>query len=223
MLPLSLFRSRQFSGANVTTFFVYGALSGALFLTVLELQQVMGYSATEAGMAFTPMTLLLLVMSPAMGRLATRIGPRAPMSVGPAVAGVGIALLTRVGPGRSYLDGVFPGIVVFGIGLGITVAPLTAAVLAAVRSALAGVASAVNNAVARVAGVVAVAALPLAAGMPETGAEEPLAFTRAFHRSMWISAVVCFAGAAVAFLTVRREVAADVAVPPDPGHPPEPS
>src|SRR4029078_6998999 len=126
MLPLKLFRVPQFTGANLTTLAVYGALGGAFFLLVLELQLALPYSAIEAGSSLLPVTVLMLLLSSRMGALAQRIGPRIPMTVGPIVVGLGMLLFTRVEPGVSYWSAVFPGAVVFGLGLACTVAPLTA-------------------------------------------------------------------------------------------------
>src|SRR5207302_5244156 len=154
MLPPAVFRSRQFSGANLTTFAVYAALGGALFLVVLQLQVSLGYSALAAGSALLPVTVLMLALSARAGALAQRTGPRLPMTVGPMVVAAGMLLFRRVVPGASYASAVLPAAVVLGLGLSITVAPLTAAVLAAVEERHLGVGSAVNNAVARVAGLV---------------------------------------------------------------------
>ena len=120
MLPLELFRSRQFSGANAVTLAVYFALSGATFLLIIHLQSVLGYSPLAAGAALTPATLLLLVLSPPAGKLASRIGYRVPMTVGPLIASAGVALLARVGRGSSYVSVVLPGIAVLGLGLAAT-------------------------------------------------------------------------------------------------------
>ncbi|NDK88818.1 DHA2 family efflux MFS transporter permease subunit [Gordonia desulfuricans] len=201
LLPWQLFRSRQFSGANLTTLLVYAALGGALFLLALQLQQSLGYSAFEAGAAMFPSTLIMLFGSPVSGRLAQRTGPRIPMTVGPVIAGIGLALMARVTPGASYLGAVFPAVVVFGLGMAVTVAPLTAAALGAVDDARAGTASGVNNAVARVAGLVAVAVLPAVAGL-DVGPGQPLG--TGFGVAMWIAAGCCAAGGVVAASTIRR-------------------
>lgn len=203
MLPLHLFASKQFAGANAMTLAVYGALSGSLFLVVLQLQNHMGYSALEAGAAFIPITILLLVLSSSAGGLAQRIGPRMPMTAGPLVMAGGLALLAQVGPGTSYITLILPAMVVFGLGLSLVVAPLTAAVLAAVDDDYTGVASGINNAAARIAGLLAIALLPLAAGMSGT-AEDTQAFTAAFQRAMWVSAAMCVVGAAISFATIRK-------------------
>ncbi|HXQ18143.1 MAG TPA: MFS transporter, partial [Acidimicrobiales bacterium] len=134
MLPLGIFSSRQFTVSNVLTFAVYGALSGVLFLLAVDLQQVLGYSALEAGASMLPITLLMLVFSAKAGALATRIGPRLPMSLGPLIITAGLLLMTRVQVGSHYLTSVLPSVVVFGAGLVLTVAPLTTTVLAAVEA-----------------------------------------------------------------------------------------
>ncbi|HMF03933.1 MAG TPA: DHA2 family efflux MFS transporter permease subunit, partial [Acidimicrobiia bacterium] len=134
LVPLEIFKSRQFSGANGTTFVVYAALGVALFLVVVELQTVLGYSALAAGAATIPITVLMLFLSPRAGRLAQRIGPRIPMTVGSATVAVGLLLYTRIEPGRSYAASVLPGAVVFGLGITALVVLLIATVLASVSS-----------------------------------------------------------------------------------------
>ncbi|MDQ4024519.1 MAG: MFS transporter [Actinomycetota bacterium] len=203
MLPFSIFRSRQFSGANAATLLVYFALSGAVFFLVIELQRELGYSALEAGAALIPTTILLLLLSPSAGALASRIGPRLPMTLGPLIAAVGLASMTVIGPGATYATRILPPVIVFGLGLSLTVAPLTTAVLAAVPSEHAGIGSGVNNAVARVAGLLAVALLPLVAGIggaQEIGATD---FTSGFRRALWASAGLCALGGIVSWLTIR--------------------
>lgn len=204
LLPLSLFRSRQFSGANVTTFAVYGALSGALFLLSLQLQQSLGYSAIAAGLATLPITVIMLLLSSRMGALAQRTGPRLPMTAGPCGCAAGLVLMMLAVPGSSYVTAVLPGVVVFGLGLAVTVAPLTSAVLASVPEERAGIASGVNNAISRAAGLLAVAVLPLAAGLTETGTGAPLG--PGYGRAMLISAGLCALGGLLAWLTIDRAV-----------------
>ncbi|UZF56038.1 DHA2 family efflux MFS transporter permease subunit [Gordonia polyisoprenivorans] len=201
LLPLSLFRSCQFTGANLTTLLVYAALGGALFLLALQLQQSMGYSALEAGAAMFPSTVIMLFGSPLSGKIAQRTGPRLPMTVGPLVAAVGLGLISRAVPGVGYLGGVLPGVVMFGLGMTITVAPLTSAALAAVDDSRAGTASGVNNAVARLAGLLAVAVLPAVAGL-DAGPGQPLG--SGFQVAMIIAAACCAAGGLVALLTIRK-------------------
>ena len=203
LLPFSMFRVRAFTGANLTTLLVYAALSGLFFLLMLQLQNALGLSPLLAGAALLPINILLLVLSPIAGGVATRIGARWPMTIGAAVAGVGMLLFTRVLPGASYLGAILPALVVFGTGLGMLVAPLTAAVLETAPQESKGVASAFNNAVARMAGLLAVALLPLAAGMGGAGNVGGAVLVRGFVRAMYISAGLCFAGAVVAFVTMR--------------------
>lgn len=200
LLPLHLFRSRQFAGANLTTLLVYAALGGALFLLGLQLQQSLGYSALAAGMAMLPSTVIMLFGSPMSGRLSQRTGPRLPMTVGPLIAAAGLALMARVVPGSGYLTAVLPAVVLFGLGMTVTVAPLTAAALGAVDATHAGIASGVNNAVSRVAGLLAVAVLPGLAGITG-GVGMPLG--PGFSTAMLISAGLCALGGVVAALTIR--------------------
>jgi EmrB/QacA subfamily drug resistance transporter len=204
MLPLAIFRNKQFSAANLTTLLVYGALGGALFLLVLQLQGVMDYSAVETGLATLPLTILLLLLSPRAGRLASRIGPRLPMTVGPIVAGVGLGLMVRIEPGSTYLGSVLPAMIVFGLGMSITVAPLTAAVLSAVDDRHAGIGSGVNNAVARVAGLLAVAILPLAAGIGGAEGFGGPSFTDGFHQASLICAVLCIVGGLISWFGISN-------------------
>jgi EmrB/QacA subfamily drug resistance transporter len=204
MLPLSLFRSPQFSGANATTLAVYFALNGALFLLVLSLQRAVGYSALAAGAALAPLTLEMLVLSPWAGRATGRYGHRVFMTVGPLLAAGGLLLLARVRQDGSYLTEVLPGVLMLGLGLSATVAPLTDAVLRAAPVRQAGIASGMNNAVARLAGLLAVALLPLLAGIANAGGAHPEALLEGLHRAMVICAVTCALGGAVAFFTVDR-------------------
>jgi len=217
MLPLKMFRSAQFTGANLTTLAVYAGLSGGLFLVVLRLQVSLQYSALEAGAALTPFTVLMLVLSPRAGQVGQRVGARIPMTVGPIVAGVGLALLSRAGPGDHYVSTVLPGVVVFGTGMAITVAPLTSAVLASATDALAGVASGVNNAVARLAGLLAVAALPALAGISTEGSIGS-SLGDGYGTALSISAGLCVAGGVIAAATVRETAPTRAVAHPSPYH-----
>jgi EmrB/QacA subfamily drug resistance transporter len=210
LLPLDMFRSELFSAANAMTFVVYGALGGALFLLPIQLQQVAGYSPIAAGSALIPMTVMMLLLSKRAGALAARIGPRLPMGVGPIVAGAGLALLLRVGEDASYASDVLPAVLVFGLGMAITVAPLTVTVLAAAGAERAGVGSAVNNAVARVAGLLAVAVIPVAAGISGDDYRVPAAFDDGFRTGVVIAAILAAAGGVLALVTIRRPVVAPI-------------
>jgi EmrB/QacA subfamily drug resistance transporter len=205
MLPPDLFASRQFTAANLVTFAIYAALGGVFFFLVLELQIEAGFSALAAGSALLPITLIMLVLSERSGRLAARIGPRVPMTVGPALAAVGLLLMTRIGPGASYLTDVLPGVCVFGLGLATTVAPLTATVLGAAEDRHAGTASGVNNAVARAAGLLAVAALPLLVGLSGEDYARPSAFGSGFRLALLISAGLLLTAAVLSWATIRSD------------------
>ncbi len=188
LLPLGIFRSAQFSGANAVTFVVYAGLGGALFLLPIQLQTVLGFSPLEAGISLLPITVIMLALSARSGALAARIGPRLQMSAGPLFVAAGLALLARVGVTDRYVPGVLPALVVLGFGLAATVAPLTAAVLAAAPSEHSGVASAVNNDVARVGSLVAVAVLPSLAGITGKSYLHPAEFSAGFHNAVLIAA-----------------------------------
>ena len=204
VLPLSLFSSVQFSAANAVTFAVYGALGGLLFLLPIELQQVSRYTALQAGISLLPVTVIMLVLSARSGALAARIGPRLQMTAGPLVIAAGLALFARIRPSGSYLTGVLPAVLVFGFGLAIIVAPLTSTTLAAAPARHADAASAVNNDVARVAGLIAVAVLPAAAGLTGAAYLNSSLFTAGFRTASFISAGVCVAGGVIAAATIRN-------------------
>ena len=204
MLPLGLFRSRQFSAANAVTFVVYAALAGGLFLLPVELQVVAGYSPIASGAALLPVTFIMLALSERSGALATRIGPRLQMSLGPMVIAAGMVMLTQIGPTGTYLTTVLPGVVVYGLGLAINVAPLTSTVLAAAPAEHAGIASAVNNDVARTAGLIAVAVLPVAAGITGTAYLDPARLDHGSTTALLIAAALCAAGGLLAVATIRN-------------------
>jgi EmrB/QacA subfamily drug resistance transporter len=202
MLPLRLFSSRQFSGANAVTFAVYAALYGFLFLLVIGLQTVTGFSPLVAGTALLPITVLVLLLSEQSGKLAQRIGPRLQMTLGPLVCTAGLLMTLRLDTDSRYLTDVLPAMSVFGLGLAIMVAPLTASVLAAAPDENAGIASGVNNAVARAAGLFAVATLPALTGLTGRAYEDPTMFLESYRASVWLCAVGLVVGAILAALTI---------------------
>jgi hypothetical protein len=179
MMDLSLFRIRNFAITNLETLIVYAGLIGAFFFVTLFLQETAGYSPLEAGFATTPISLLLFFLSPRFGKIATGTGPRLPMSIGPIVGGIGLLLLTRAGADPNYVTDVLPGVLVFGVGLSATVAPLTATALNSVEERHMGIASGINNGVSRVAGLLAIAALgAVIAGTFASSIDEKLAETQ---------------------------------------------
>jgi EmrB/QacA subfamily drug resistance transporter len=204
MLPLQIFRTRQFAATNAVTFIVYAALSGATFLLPTELQVVSGYSPLASGLALLPLTFIMLALSARSGRLASQIGPRLQMSVGPIVVGAGFALLTLATDGSSYVTYVLPAVVVFGLGLAITVAPLTATAMSSAPAEHSGLASAVNNDVARFGGLLAVAILPALAGITSTSYLNPAELASGFRTAVLIAAVLCVAGGLLAAVTITN-------------------
>jgi EmrB/QacA subfamily drug resistance transporter len=202
LMPLDIFRVRQFTGVNATTLVVYAALNGLFFLLMLQLQTTMGYSALRAGASLLPINGLMLVLSPIAGRATARVGPRLLMAVGSLIAAGGMLLFTRVKPGAHYATSVLPAAVVFGIGLACFVAPLTSVALSALGEKRAGLASGVNNAVARLAGLLAVAGIPLAAGLGGVHELAGAAISNGFTRAMIICAALCATGSAIAAVTI---------------------
>ncbi|MBB4887569.1 MFS transporter [Streptomyces netropsis] len=206
MLPPGIFSSRMFSAVNAVTVCVYAAFGGFFFLSVLQLQVVVGWSALAAGTALLPTTVLMLLLSARSGRIATRTGPRLPLTVGPLLCAAGMLLMTRAGPDAVYWRDVLPALVVLGLGMVVLVAPLTATVLASVDVARAGLASGINNAAARAAGLIAVAALPLLAGMGPDVYRDPAGFDDTFRRAMFWCAGTLVVGSGLAWWTVGARV-----------------
>jgi EmrB/QacA subfamily drug resistance transporter len=208
MVPPSIFANPLFTAANIETFVVYAALSGVFFFLVVDLQVVAGFSPLAAGSALLPVTVIVLFLSSRMGGLSARIGPRLPMTLGPLVAAVGVLLLLRIGPDASYFLDVLPAVAIFGLGLAFLVAPLTTTVLAAAPAENAGVASGINNAVARAAGLLAVALLPLLAGISGDDYQRPDTFASGFRIAVLVSAGLLAAGGVLAAFTIRDHAVA---------------
>ncbi|MEW1902158.1 MFS transporter [Streptomyces sp. NPDC086147] len=203
MVPPSIFRSKTFTAVNLVTLCVYAAFGGFFFLAALQLQVVSGYSALAAGTALLPTTVLMLLFSAKSGELGERIGPRIPLTVGPLLCAAGMLLMLRVGEDPSYVRDVLPALLVLGLGMTALVAPLTATVLASVDVSRAGLASGINNAAARAAGLLAVAALPMLAGMGPEAYRSAAEFGETFRRAMPMCAGILVAGAVLAWTTMR--------------------
>ncbi|MGI8446734.1 MAG: MFS transporter [Streptosporangiaceae bacterium] len=206
MLPLGIFSSRQFTAINLITFVVYGAMGAVFFLLVLDLQVVAGFTPLQAGISLLPSTAALLLLSSRAGALAQRFGPRWLMTGGLLTAAAGLALLTRIGPDPSYVADVLPAVLLFGIGLSMTVAPLTATVLASADERHAGVASGVNNATARAAGLLAVAGLPAAVGLSGSALHSVPLLNHGFHEAMLICSGLMVLAAVGSALLVDNNV-----------------
>ena len=205
LIPPQLFSSRTFVLANAYTFLVYGALGAVFVLLIVQLQTSLGYPPTAAGLAGLPITVIMLLLSARSGRLAQRIGPRLQLVVGPVLLTVGLLLMRRIVPGASYLGAVLPAVVVFGLGLAVLVAPITATALAAAADRYAGVASGVNNAIARTGSLLAVAVLPVVAGLRGTEYADPAALTAGWQTALLFAAAVT-ALAAVLAIGIDNEV-----------------
>jgi EmrB/QacA subfamily drug resistance transporter len=204
MLPLAVFAQRQFAAVNAVSFLVYGALTGATFLLPVVLQVVSGYSPLGSGLALLPLTIIMLVLSGRSGQLAARIGPRLQLSAGPLVTAAGLALLMLAPSGPSYVRYVLPAVLVFGLGLAITVAPLTSTAMSSAPADHAGIASAVNNDVARFGGLLAVALLPALAGITGSAYLHPDALAAGFRTAVLISGALCAAGGLLAAVTITN-------------------
>jgi EmrB/QacA subfamily drug resistance transporter len=206
MVPLRLFADRTFSAANLMTLVVYAALGAILFFLVLQLQTVGGYNALQAGLATLPITACMLFLAARGGALGERIGPRIPMTFGPLVMAAGTLLLLRVGPDVTWWRDVAPGLTVFGLGLALMVAPLTATVLAAAPDEVAGVASGINNALARAGSLLAVAALPMAVGLAGDDYRDPARFDPAYGSAVLACAGLLVVGGLVSWFTIPHRV-----------------
>jgi EmrB/QacA subfamily drug resistance transporter len=203
MIPLRLFAVGNFSVGNVSTTLVYGALSLGGFLITVFLQEVAGFSATAAGLAFLPMTLISIALSSFFGALAGKYGPRLFMGLGPIVGGIGYLLLMfGIGDDVNYWTQVLPGVVVFALGLTMTVAPLTAAILGSIPTEESGIGSAINNAISRIAGLIAIAFVGVIVGAQLT--------VDSFHRGLLVTAVLLVLGGVVSLIGIRNPVHAKV-------------
>jgi MFS family permease len=201
LLPLRVFASEQFSGANVVTLLVYFALSGVFFFTALAFQTGLGYDASAAGAALVPSNVVMIAASPSVGRFAGRHGPRLPVAVGALVTGASFVMLALLDEDSSYVTTILPASLVLGAGLAVLVPPLTSSVLGAVGQDNVGLASAVNNAVARTGGLLATAMLPGLAGVTGT-----ITLDGGYERALMISAALCALAALVGYATVGRGV-----------------
>ena len=211
LIPPQLFANRTFVLANTFTFLVYGVLGGVFVLLVVQLQTSLGYRPTTAGLASLPITLIMLLLSARSGRLAQRVGPRLQLVAGPLLLSAGLLLMRRIVAGAGYLDAVLPAIVVFGLGLAAMVAPITATALAAAPDRYAGVASGVNNAIARTGSLLAVAVLPVVAGLRGTEYADPVALTAGWRNALLVAAAVTALAAVLAAGVDNR-----ILSPPDP-------
>jgi MFS family permease len=206
MLPPRLFADRQFTGANLATLVIYGALGGGALFLVLQLQTVLGYDATAAGAAMLPATLVITLLAPRGGALATRIGPRIPMTAGPLLTASGALWLVGVDGSAPYVVEVLPGSLLQGLGMALTIAPLTATVLSSAPDALVGIASGVNNAVARAGQLLAVAALPVLVGLSGHDYTQPAAFTSGYRAAQIVCAALLALGGLMSWRTIRAGV-----------------
>ncbi len=203
MLPMSLFKVRNFSVGNIATLAIYGSLAIATFILAIFLQQTAHFTALQAGLALIPVAVVMFSFSTLFGSLSGKYGPRLFMTLGPIIASIGYLLFFRVTPPISYLTQILPGILVFGFGLSMTVAPLTEAVLGSVDQAHSGIASAVNNAASRVAGLLSVAAIGIVIGTaPFSGAQEH--GVNSLHRNAVFMAVLLSIGGIISLIGIRN-------------------
>ena len=213
-MPLSLFRSRNFAGANLLTLFLYAALGGSLYYLPFNLIQVHGYSATAAGSAFLPFVLITFVLSRWAGGLVTRYGAKLPLVIGPTITAAGFVLFALPGTEGSYWTTFFPAVVVMGLGMALVIAPLTTTAMTSVSGRHAGLASGVNNAVARTGQLLAVAAVPVVAGFPPGAIVDADDLIDGFHTVMRAAAATSVVAAVIAWITVRRPAPRAAQPPP---------
>lgn len=214
LMQLQMFADRVFAAVNVVTVFIYAALSAFVFLVVLQLQVVSGWSPLAAGVSLLPVTVLMLALSARSGALSQRIGPRSLMAIGSLLAAGGFAWTLRIGPEARFLTDVLPAGVLLGLGLSCAVAPLTAAVLAAAPDDMAGAASGINNATARTAGLLAIAVIPAVVGLSRPGGQDAAGFDRGFGSAMLIGIGLLLIAALVSWFGVGKFAVAEVPGPP---------
>lgn len=214
LLPLDLFSSRTFAVTNLLTFLIYGGMGVLFFLLSVQLQVTAGWTPLQAGTALLPVTAMMLLLSARAGELAQRIGPRWPLTIGPLVVALGMVMMTRVGPGASFLTDVLPAVTLFGVGLAGVVAPVTSTAMGSVPSARAGAASGTNNAVARTGGLLAVAAIPGFVGLTGTALSDPALLDPGFSRAMLMSAGLVAAGGVLASVLLRSDDLAETVIEP---------
>jgi len=219
MVPPGLFGSRTFTATNLLTLVVYAALGALMFFLVLQLQVGLGWTPLEAGMSTLPITAVMLAFSSRAGALATRIGPRLPLTLGPLVCALGVLLLSGVDAGSAYVTGVLPGIGLFAVGLVVLVAPLTTTVLAAAPDHSVGVASGINNAIARTGSLLAVAALPVAVGLEGADYAVPAVFADGYRTALWLCAGLLVLGALAALVGLAGTDPRTLTAPDRPGVP----
>lgn len=194
MLPFDLFLVRPFLAANLVTLLVYGGMGVVFFLLTVQLQVSLGWAPVAAGAALLPITGLMLALSSSAGSVAQRIGPRLPLTIGPLLIAVAMVLFARIGPGDRYLTDVLPAVLVFGLGLAASVAPVTATALGSVPSDRAGAASGMNNAVSRTGQLLTVAAIPPLVGLTGDALRDPVALTDGFDDAMYVGAALVAIG-----------------------------
>lgn len=205
VLAFDLFGVRQFLAANVVTLLVYGGMGVVFFLLTLQLQVSLGWSPLAAGMALLPVTVMMLTLSAKGGELAQRIGPRWPLTAGPLMIAAAMLWYSRVGPGDSYVVDVLPGVVLFGLGLALSVAPVTATALGAIPDDRAGAASGINNAVSRTGQLLTIAAVPPLVGLTGPALGDPELLTEGFDNAMYVGAALVGLGGVLAAVLFRPE------------------